>query len=111
MQFIFYLYRVYQTITDSQELTKAMKEVAEELEDHLVNSEKMTEIFDEKTEFKMRKICKDLKEKSSICPFDLFPINREAFLSMTATALTYIVVLIQFKTSELPLLRNFRSDQ
>ena len=98
------------TISDCQELSEAMKNVAEELEDHLTDCKEMSEKFDDQCEYKMKQICRRLKEKSSISPFDLFPINKEALLSLFASALTYIIVLLQFKTSELPLMQDFRKE-
>ena len=44
-----------------------------------------------------------MKQDTTMDPYHLFSINNSAFTSIVATYMTYIVVMIQFKTAELPL--------
>ena len=76
-----------------------MKETGEAIEEFLSNSLDLEEKFILESQI----LCRDLKQDNILNPFNLFIINNGAFMSIVATALTYIVVLVQFKTTELPL--------
>ena len=76
-----------------------MKETGEAIEEFLSNYMNLEDHFIHE----IQGLCRDLKQDNTMNPFNLFIINNGAFMSIVATALTYIVVLVQFKTTELPL--------
>ena len=80
-----------------------MKECSEEIEEILTDSKLDCSLMDDHMVYKIQTFCKSLKEENVLIPYNLFKINNAAFLSILATGMTYIVVIIQFKTAELPL--------
>ncbi len=85
------------------ELSRAMKESAEEIEEFLINCPIINANIGDMYLYKIQSLCKALKQENTIYPFHFFPINNGAFMSFLATSLTYIVVMVQFKTMDLPL--------
>ena len=83
--------------------SRAMKESAEEVEEFVSNCPFFDAKIDEMYIYKIQSLCKTLKRENTMYPFNFFPINNGAFMSFLATSMTYIVVMIQFKTTELPL--------
>ena len=53
-------------------------------------------------EYKIKKMCKEMKSMA-LSPFNLFTMNFSTLVSVIATVLTYVIVLLQLKTVELPL--------
>ena len=91
-------------ISSNHQLCLAMSESGEEIEEFLSECQILNEIIDEHLIYRIQTFCKKLKNDSKFSPFNLFQMNNGAFLAIVATALTYIVVMVQFKTTELPLL-------
>ena len=109
MQFLFtfmfalYFVRLYYTTKDSQELNEAMKSTGEDIEDLIIDCPFTNEMFDDQVEYKIKRIIKSIKQHACMSPMGLFCINNAAFLTILSTILTYIIVLMQIKTTELPL--------
>ena len=101
--FAFYFVRLYYTTKDSQELNEAMKSTGEDIEDLIIDCPFTNEMFDDQVEYKIKRIIKSIKEHTCMSPMGLFCINNAAFLTILSTILTYIIVLMQIKTTELPL--------
>ena len=101
--FAFYFVRLYYTTKDSQELNEAMISAGEDIEDLIINCPFTNEMFDDQVEYKIKRIIKSIKEHTCMSPMGLFCINNAAFLTILSTILTYIIVLMQIKTTELPL--------
>ena len=96
------LARVYYVISDASHLRKTISETSEYLEESLVFDMpdfEMSEVMEEQ----IKRISKKLKTDCHLFPYKLFLINNEAFLAIITIALTYLVVLLQLKTAELPL--------
>ena len=100
----FYFVRLYYTTKDSQEMNSAMKSTAEEIEDLVIDCPWTNEIFDDQMEVKVKHVIKSIKGHTFMSPMSLFPINNAAFLTIMSTIMTYIIVLMQLKTTELPLI-------
>ena len=96
---------MYFIISDVQELLETSKNIAEDLEETTTNCKNFEFWVTEEIQYKIAKLCKELKE-NVLSPYDLFHINREAFMAIVSTALTYIIVLMQFKSFELPLVER-----
>ena len=90
-------------ISSCHQLTKTIKESGEDIEEDITRCSILNSNFDDSTVFKIQTFCKTLKIENTLVPYHLFPINNGAFMSTIATFMTYIVVMIQFKTAELPL--------
>ena len=91
-------------ISSSHQMCLAMRESGEEIEEFLSECPIMNENTDEHLMHRIQTFCKNLKRDAKFSPLNLFLMDNAAFLSIVATALTYIVVMVQFKTTELPLL-------
>ena len=102
-QGMFYLRRAYIMISATVRISKSMKECGEEMEETFTHCPMIFSSMDKHMIYKIQTSCKRLKEENKFAPYKLFGINYAAFLSIVATAMTYIVVMVQFKTSELPL--------
>ena len=100
---MFYLRRAYILISATVLISKTMKECGEEMEETFTQCPMIFSTMDKHMIYKIQMSCKRLKEENKFAPYKLFGINYAAFLSIVAIALTYIVVMVQFKTSELPL--------
>ena len=101
--FAFYFVRLFFTTKDSQELNEAMKSTGEEIEDLIIDCPFTNEMFEDQIEYKIKRIIKSIKEHTCMSPMGLFCINNAAFLTILSTIMTYIIVLMQIKTTELPL--------
>ncbi len=83
-----------------------MNDAAVKMEDHnLQNDELWREVEQhphetEKLQWELRRIGYRLKTTSPLTPYNFFSMNSSALLTAFATALTYMVVLLQFKASE-----------
>ena len=89
-------------ISSSHQMCLAMRKSGEEIEEFLSECPILNENTDEHLMYRIQTFCKNLKS-SAFSPLNLFSMNNSAFLSIVATALTYIVVMVQFKTTQLPL--------
>ena len=90
-------------ISSSHQMCLAMRESGEEIEEFLSECPIMNENTDEHLMYRIQTFCKNLKRDAKFSPLNLFLMDNTAFLSIVATALTYIVVMVQFKTTQLPL--------
>ena len=90
-------------ISSNHQMSLAMSESGEEIEEFLSECPILNETIDEHFCYRIQTFCKSLKRDSKFSPLNLFLMNNGAFLSIVATALTYIVVMVQFKTTQLPL--------
>ena len=98
------MYRAHALISSSHQFCTTLKESGEEIEEFLTENTIISmNMVDDHILYKIQIFCKHLKEESKFSPFNLFQMNNSIFLSIVATALTYIVVMVQFKTTELPL--------
>lgn len=80
-----------------------MKQTSDTLEDVLSSSPAYMDSMDDLYSMKMGQVIQRLKGGYRLMSFKMFSINREAFMGLLSTAITYIVVLLQFKTTEIPL--------
>lgn len=103
LQTSFYLYRAYMLISSNHHLCLAMRERGEEIEEFLTECSILNETIDDHLFYRIQTFCKKIKRDSKFSPLNLFSMNNGAFLSIVATAMTYIVVMVQFKTTQLPL--------
>ena len=94
---------MYTSNTSVHRLSISLQNCIECIEDEMTDCEKYFEVIQEKEEVKFKHLCRKLKALSNLTPLDLFDMNKGQLLSVFSTSLTYIVVLVQFKTSELPL--------
>ena len=97
------MYRAHALISSTHQFCTAMKESGEEIEEFLTDFSIVNANIDDHILYKLHTFCKHLKEESKFSLFNLFQMNNSIFISIVATALTYIVVMVQFKTTELPL--------
>ena len=104
-QFIYYLYRDFLANSQSYHLKQMLNKTADTIEEISTKSSQNYEKVEQFQEIKIRKICLDLRELSKPLVYNLFEMDRSSFVTVIATALTYIVVLFQFQTSEMPLLQ------
>ena len=59
------------------------------------------ELRDEETKLKMELLLSRLKQHSSpLRPYDTFDVNYESALSLMSIVLTYLMVLLQFKVTD-----------
>ena len=104
LMFGFYFCRLYYTTFDSQELNEAMITTGEEIEDLIISCPFTNEFFEEgQNEYRIKRIIKKIKGHTCMSPMGLFCINNAASLTILSTILTYIIVLMQIKTTEIPL--------
>ena len=97
------MFRAYLLISSCHQLGKTIKESGEEIEEVLTSCSIINSNFDDYSVYRIQSFCKTLKQDTTLDPYNLFSINNSAFTSIVATFMTYIVVMIQFKTAELPL--------
>ena len=95
--------RMYYLIFKVHTLGDTLVKTADEIEEHLTLNDNIMQNMDKVTKYKVKKMCKDMRDMKTFSPYGIFTINQEAFLSIIAVSLTYIVVLMQFKTSEIQL--------
>ena len=88
-------------INSSHQLVTAIKEVGEDIEEFLTGCP-LTNI-DDHFIYKLQNLCKECKYGGKWSPLNLFDMSNEVYFSIVSTAFTYIIVMIQFKTTELPL--------
>lgn len=93
------------TSRDSQKLGDAMIEACEDIKDYFVRKEDHISKLTPEQMYKLKALCKQLDNPTPMTPLGLFSMKQSALLSAFGTSLTYIIVLIQFKTTELPLVR------
>ena len=92
-----YVQRLWNKCNDSQMLSDAIEASAKELSiDLLANYHKL----DKRLKWKSDVLEERLVKEHPIRPFDFFTMNRSAFLPTLASALTYFIIIIQFKLSE-----------
>ena len=72
------------------------------IEDLILNDISLFQQIDEPMEYNIKKMCKEMKSMA-LSPFNLFTMNFSTLVSVIATVLTYVIVLLQLKTVELPL--------
>jgi hypothetical protein len=90
--------------SDSQHLTNTIKCTAIAFEDYLMTSDEVwdqTIETNEVLEFKAKYLLKCMKQPDPIRPCHMFGVNRSSLLACASTVITYMVVMLQFKTSEL----------
>ena len=97
------MYRTRILISSSHQFCTAVKESGEEIEEFLTEIPIVNANIDDYTYYRIQTYCKHLKEDAKFSPFNLFKMSNSIFISILATALTYMVVMVQFKTTELPL--------
>ncbi len=87
-----------------------MNDSAEKLEDFILNNDKLwiqasrNRKETEKLEWKFKELGNKLKTSSPLTPFNFFSMNSSALLTAFITTLTYMVVLLQFKATEVGML-------
>ena len=92
-----YVQRLWNKCNDSQMLSDAIEASAKELSiDLLANYHKL----DKRLKWKSDVLEERLVKEDPIRPYDFFTMNRSAFLPTLASALTYFIIIIQFKLSE-----------
>jgi hypothetical protein len=90
--------------SDSQHLTNELQSTAIAFEDYLMTSDVVwdqTIGTNEVLEFKAKYLLKCMKQPDPIRPCHMFGVNRSSLLGCASTVITYLVVLLQFKTTEL----------
>ena len=73
------------------------------IQDLILNNPSIFKQIDENMEYDIKKTCKEMKTINPVCPFNLFAMNLSELQNVLTTALTYIIVLMQLKTAEMPL--------
>jgi hypothetical protein len=101
-QAMFFASRLTFTSNDSQDLANTLQTVAKDFEDYIIDCPYL-EGLDVTSEKQLQELCKALKKDVPLNPYSLFVMNKSALFSAVTTSLTYIIVLLQFKTAEIPL--------
>ena len=92
-----YVQRLWNKCNDSQVLSDAIEASTKELSiDLLANYHKL----DKRLKWKSDVLEERLAKEDPIRPYDFFTMDRSAFLPTLASALTYFIIIIQFKLSE-----------
>ena len=86
-----------------QKLRKSIHDCIESIQEELTDSDQFGWLLDERNEILARKLCIGLQEQSNLSPLALFDLDKGSLLTIINTSITFIVVLVQFKTAELPL--------
>ena len=96
--FVFlYVHRLWIKCDDAQRLTNAIEAATKELSiDLLANYH----LLDKRMKWKSDVLEERLMKEDPIRPYEFFSLKRSAFLPTLASALTYFIIIIQFKLSE-----------
>ena len=76
---------------------------ADKFQEYLTENENIWDKIDEKEEFEIKILITRLRNNKRFHTLKLFENNRAALWCVICTILTYIVVLLQLKTIEIPL--------